>query len=546
MVFAIGALCLYGGVQRWTGITRTPEYDELYTLHIFASKSFSRIFSDVGTPNNHTLNTWCIKSLLPFFEGNEILALRLTSFLAGMGVLLLSLFAFFKIPPFRKSFAGGFFIALTAFNGALIHYAQTGRGYSLQSFWVLCAAFSFLYLLKKQISTTEGILFVFFSLFASLSACLSVSTGILYITGIFLAGLLLLFFQYKEGKEDLKNFLLRKRYFFSAGILFGLLALSYYLPLAKEFMKGAGFGSRLDLSQETMRHIWNIIKENDLLIPLIFTFLALIFAKKGKKLILFFLLAGFFPLLTGFLFRSGPPRVYVPAIPLILASGALGAGLLMKQWRKKTLLFALFPILLAASLFSISPQIHERLRGDDLGVTFSFLGEKVPGNFYPVFMPTESFALEMLYGTNALQEIAGRIPSAEGILLAGRGVGASDLKSGNSSVYVIPEKIPPEASFQLGGKTIWNLFPLEKISKEVKNHSLLFIFGARCAKEEMTFLSGKEKILNFRQNRLVNSDGKVDFVFVIPGKEAPFTLQEIRQWERGSSGRLRFLVLQGE
>ena len=236
----------------------------------------------------------------------------------------------------------------------------------------------------------------------------------------------------------------------------------------------------------------------------------------------------------------------MPAIPLILASGALGAGLLMKQWRKKTLLFALFPILLAASLFSISPQIHERLRGDDLGVTFSFLGEKVPGNFYPVFMPTESFALEMLYGTNALQEIAGRIPSAEGILLAGRGVGASDLKSGNSSVYVIPEKIPPEASFQLGGKTIWNLFPLEKISKEVKNHSLLFIFGARCAKEEMTFLSGKEKILNFRQNRLVNSDGKVDFVFVIPGKEAPFTLQEIRQWERGSSGRLRFLVLQGE
>ena len=66
---------------------RDLEYDEIWSLEKYAILSFSGIFSDLSTPNNHPVNTLLIKFL--WFSRENFWSIRLGSMIFSLGTILL-------------------------------------------------------------------------------------------------------------------------------------------------------------------------------------------------------------------------------------------------------------------------------------------------------------------------------------------------------------------------------------------------------------------------------------------------------------------------
>ena len=114
-------------------LNNAPEYDELWTVQHYLDLPTAEVFSDVATPNNHVLNTLGIK-LFSGFIPNRNLAMRMTSLLGFSGlciVLILAVTRFLKTDAAR-----GIVLAAVLLDGMILHYAETARGYSLQTFFV--------------------------------------------------------------------------------------------------------------------------------------------------------------------------------------------------------------------------------------------------------------------------------------------------------------------------------------------------------------------------------------------------------------------------
>ncbi|MBP5182524.1 MAG: hypothetical protein J6331_05805, partial [Lentisphaeria bacterium] len=59
--------------------SRTPEYDEIYTVTHFVPLSVQKIFTEVATPNNHMLHTLFVKLFQAPGSRFYFLSLRLPS-----------------------------------------------------------------------------------------------------------------------------------------------------------------------------------------------------------------------------------------------------------------------------------------------------------------------------------------------------------------------------------------------------------------------------------------------------------------------------------
>jgi hypothetical protein len=173
-------------------------------------------------------------------------------------------------------------------------------------------------------------------------------------------------------------------------------------------------------------------------------------------------------------------------------------------------------------------------------MTFTEISGKLPMEIYPVFPPVNSFALEILYGENALNQMISRLEHCQALLLPGRGIHCSDLKSGASLVFPVPERIRMVKSFSLGGVEKWNLFPLEGLQKEPGEYEYIFFLGRNLPLEEMRLLPEGKKFINFRQNSFRKEGGS--FLCLLPGKDVKYSLARLRKMEENSSGCFRCLV----
>ena len=131
-LFFMSILFLYGGLLRYQGLLgRELEYDEVWTYSHYVNQPISLIFSNLATPNNHPLYTLFIKIGIPIFK-NPVFAIKAPAFIAGLALMLVIPIITFIFTR-QHYLATLLSLAIVAFNGAFIHFSQTGRGYTLQT-----------------------------------------------------------------------------------------------------------------------------------------------------------------------------------------------------------------------------------------------------------------------------------------------------------------------------------------------------------------------------------------------------------------------------
>ncbi len=306
--------------------TKALEYDEIWTLTNYASKPNSIIFSDLGTPNNHPLNSLLIKYSVMTFGASPV-ALRLFALISGIGVLLASGWLTWEI--FKNRFAVVTTVALCSFSGALIHYSQTGRGYMLQTFLLTLLILTIVLYEnhRKTLSYLPKIILLTAFPIAAVAAILTLSPSILFITAIALIHWYYLLNQQFQnsssqnaGKQLLSLLKNNRDLIISYSIIYSF-ALIWYLSNYAKFKAGQQFGTEINSIAVLLDYLKQFLpKFNGYVLPLV---PLLMFIKKSwRKWAVAYLFIILFLICSTLLLRGGPPRTYLPLIPLINIAAA--------------------------------------------------------------------------------------------------------------------------------------------------------------------------------------------------------------------------------
>ena len=224
-------------------MSKALEYDEIWTLESYAGATNKVIFTDLALPNNHPLNSLLIKySLMITGPDNLAAGIRLNSFIAGVLTMLLAGAGAYLITG--KTGAGSFAILFTALSGGLIHYSQTGRGYSLQTFLIIAFAVGLIFYQKSQNhwSAISKSMVALLLAFIAMLAILTVSTSVLFLFPVCCLYLLSSVNVVNE-KRTVMNILkgiCSDKYILSCFLLTGFFALYWYLNNFSQFRQGQG------------------------------------------------------------------------------------------------------------------------------------------------------------------------------------------------------------------------------------------------------------------------------------------------------------------
>ncbi|MDP7634704.1 MAG: hypothetical protein QF402_17330, partial [Candidatus Latescibacteria bacterium] len=82
----LGLFVVLGVTLRLPGIGRSLGHDELYTIVIFASRSWLDILSGYDLPNNHIFHTLCLRGV-QLLLGDAEWSQRLPALLAGLAAI---------------------------------------------------------------------------------------------------------------------------------------------------------------------------------------------------------------------------------------------------------------------------------------------------------------------------------------------------------------------------------------------------------------------------------------------------------------------------
>ena len=124
----LGLFVVLGVTLRLPGIGRSLGHDELYTIVIFASRSWLDILSGYDLPNNHIFHTLCLRGV-QLLLGDAEWSQRLPALLAGLAAIP-------SLYWFARRLTGAPTVGLLAallLAGHHLHigFSQTSRGYTL-------------------------------------------------------------------------------------------------------------------------------------------------------------------------------------------------------------------------------------------------------------------------------------------------------------------------------------------------------------------------------------------------------------------------------
>lgn len=549
---------------RWIFLNiRTLEYDELYTVANFVPLTFSKIFTEVATPNNHMLHTFFVKLFHQPSAGYSLLYIRLCAAISGLLTILLFL-------PFRKNFhnlyAAFFAMFLFTLNGAHIHYSQTARGYTLLTFFLLLTIFS-LWGYDKNLEEKDEkrrrkntILYALLYFFSACMTSVSISIGVLF---AFAASFSFLIF-YIPWKKLRQGFSLAiKKYFplcltFTASSIF---ILSYFLPNLAQFTKGKNdFGMSINSIERFVNFFYDTFFENDLFYPLCLALCGLCFPGKQRKKIFFLLFAGFLVLFITLLTTFGPPRVYLPLLAFLLPAAGMGAGEIFsfllekgkcKAAEKKTdiklLSILLFFLLLLPAYFS-GEYIQKQLTPYDMGRLYNQLDTPQYSYIMPVFSPTDSVVLRALHEREAARNLLKKLSQSSAFLFTG-GLHSLSYMERNKEItssMPLPDITTPVDMLFLGRKFL-PCVKMRKVEKPYRKNEVIFLsvflIEEKYIPEVKMF--GKLQcfhLLNYLQT--IDDPAHLAGLFAAKAREVPLSPEEMLALEEKTQGRIRFRLLQ--
>ena len=382
--------------------TQSPEYDEIWTVQHYVNIPAGRILSDVATPNNHVLNSLGIKFFSSFIP-NTVLAMRLPALLAFAGLFFLLLRAALKL--YANPAARGALLGAVLLDGMILHYAETARGYSLQVFFVFGLLVSLLS--YPQGEGKKRIFPAVMWLVCAVCSCLSVSSGVIYvavITGLW--GVLNVPFRSKPA-VIWRTF----RPLFLSGLIWTVFVLVWYGGNYSRFAEGrANFGESFTSIGQFLLYCGNVLWSTGLLWPVLVLLAGLIFFRRMASSRTFLLCLGsvLMVLISAMFTKGGPPRVYLPLVPVAMFGAAAVLDQLLTSYeklRKVSLVFCLAAVAVSA-WYSEPRRIGSA--DPDIGTVFAEV-RKIDPAVFVAWRPTDSYTVLNLFGREALEDNMNRM-----------------------------------------------------------------------------------------------------------------------------------------
>ena len=457
---------LAGIILRFNGLpTRSLEYDEIWTISNYSATPFFSIFSDLSTPNNHPLNTlfiqWSIKGL-----GAEYFAIRLPVFLFGIATLILT--ALFTWNVTKRKDVTFFATACIAFNGYLIHYAQTARGYSIQAFFVLLTAVSLYFLAQSK----RKVLFAILFLIAAVCSCLTITSGLVFVCALCGAFIVVRF-----RKMNFLTLCKENREFIIAALAFCLFAGLWYGMNYKAISAGQTFGT-------SVIHPWAFLKfVSEMLVKLIlFPFViihaAVLFLKdhRQKKISLFALVFMGLVFLSALATKAGFDRVYLPMFTVAAVTSAMVIPDMFRCFKKENFTMPALILLAVLSVLPMSMTRKSQAKPDYIPLMQEIskdVGPECLVNFavhdtYPMIYNCPESAQDYMKRLSY-------VPGLQGFLQVNSpdGISVYDVKSGNQTILKSPSG--PIQKLTSADGTPMDLYRLEPLTpdKDPKGKMLL-------------------------------------------------------------------------
>ena len=515
-------------------LNNAPEYDELWTVQHYLNLPAAEVLSDVATPNNHVLNTLGIK----LFSGiipNRNLAMRMTSLLGFCGlciVLILAAMRFLKTDAAR-----GIVLAAVLLDGMILHYAETARGYSLQTFFVFGLFLSLLSIHPGE--RGRPWLDAFLWLVCALGSCLSVAFGAVHVA-VITGSWALLFLPFRGGMKRMWN---EWKPLIPAGICCLVFGLAWYGGNYSHFVRGqAEFGETFRSLPQYLRYCGGILVKTNLFAVLPFLAAgACLLRRRGREEWKLCALTGgavVLALLSAVFTKGGPPRIFLPLFPVAL----FGLGVALDQLflsvpAAKRYRHALLPVVFVFCACISEPR-RKAESAPDLVAVFSEVA-KMDAHVFAAYHPKDLYVVLMLFGDAAREDNEKRMSSPEKLLLLHENAICA-VRSGESAVEPVPpggrwvasDTAVPGQDFRFW---LYDLRPLR--AGEPLNGKAVLCFASAPIPEDafgkltadFAFVNG---MLSERADRIS---------LAAPG--STLDADELRQMEQDYSGRIFFRVV---
>ncbi len=391
-------------------LTRSPEYDEIWTISHYVKIPVSQIFTDVATPNNHVLNSLSIKFFSAWIP-NVLFAMRLPALLAFAALAVLLFRAVQRL--ISENAARGAVLALILLDGMVLHYAETARGYLLQTFFV----FGVFYALSRFQSDGESrqVRNAVFWLVCAAGSCLSVSSGVVLVTVLTLVwGLLHV--PFRSGPAKIWR---AYRPLIISGVCWSVFVLAWYGANYSRFAQGrANFGETFSAAGQFLNYCFRTVWTTGMLIPLLILLVGTVWFRREKaaREFLWVLGSALLMLLSVLVTKGGPPRVYLPLVPVVFFGAGMVLDELLKHYEK--LKKYGMPVFLAVLIGAVLCSEPRRLDSadPDFGTVFSEL-RKLEPNILTVYRPTDLYVVVNLFGHAAKADNVQRLLAPAMVLL---------------------------------------------------------------------------------------------------------------------------------
>ncbi len=395
-------------------LSRHLEYDEIWTLTQYVTEPISLIFSDLTTPNNHPLSTLLVKNFTLLF-GDGIIIQRLPAFISG--IILLIIITHLAYVTTKSKFCALLTLTFNSLNGGLIYYSQTARGYELQV--LLIIVFIYLLIMREKHEQKKIPLVVVFSL-TGIALMLTLSTSIIFIFGITLIHFSYLVVHYYKKEKIL--FKAVKKILAQENIILGYLLIGgfsivWFTFNYQQYKQGQNYGTSIESTKQFLsfgyKTLFYIVP-----MPILFLSIIPIFFKRYAKFALAYFLLVVFTLASALFFKAGPPRVYLPLIPIICFAGSYGAYLLLESFKNKIslILKTVFILVSFLYLFLQIPYEHKNWFAIDWQKIYNFLSRSLPYNYY-IYLPATAGYPAGYHNNYGVIENVKRTPAKNGFVV---------------------------------------------------------------------------------------------------------------------------------
>lgn len=566
LLFCLGSFCRIRGVA-----TRELDKDTIWTLYHYAARPVAEILTQLALPNNHPLSTLLIRQSVSLFGPSNV-SIRLPALLCGLAIPLLA--AGIAHLLFRDAVTTLLSLAFVSWSGGLVYYSGSARGYGIQTALILAYILLVLFYESDSVKTTRyaSVCRVLF-LLLPLAATLTLSPSILFTVPIVLIHLAYLIWRQAppaSAQREVGAMLAaairanRELLLVYAGL--GAILFCWYFVNLRFFLEGQGHGRDVGSAAQFAHFAVATIGALTgwtLALPA----LLLLTRRQVRWLagVLLFLVA--VPLASALVIKAGPPRVYIPLIPLLQIGSAGGIGLVVGALARRIplprgVLLATCTAVACTGFIGLGSRVRPWCKTVHFRQAWHQMNLDMPSDAF-ICYPAEAGLLVRYYDNDASFRLPARIPERDCLFVNAeptfepdkrqaadviQGLSLRDFAGGK---FVHLDGLQPLHTRVLGNM-LYSVYQLERITsatvaaprfvvaaialneREVVHQALLLLSRDQEDAEHWGVL-----------NPFHRGDGAGSDSFVLVAERPPLTVTEMLELERTSPTSIRFFRLCG-